>query len=994
MNGFLDLGRSFVGDPWWVPAINLILQATLLMALTLALVRTVLRHRPATRHGVLQCVFAYLLFSPILAWVMARTNWPLLALTPAPEVMRPATFVPAPPLPPAPSALSAPTAPVPRVELIGPATPVQAVPPTAEAPVSPAPAVEGPDMLQPLETGRDMAGTVAPPTETLADDPAAISQSDGNTSGAIDSGLLRMLTDALIAIWGIGVVAALLRFAFGRVQVARLRRDATEVDDQTLEGILMEVRGALDARQLPPIVTVCGISGPIVVGVRRPIVMLPEGLMAHLGRTQLRDVLVHECAHVVLRHPLEGMLQRIVSLLFWPHPLVHLLGRELAQAREEVCDNFVLDQTAATDYARTLLKMAEGASGRRPAASLTLLPLRFRLEQRIAGLLNPRRDRGTQMPRWQFGATLAFCLLMTALVGVGGVPAQRAPQPPPVPTAPAPGVTPAAGPEAPAPVAPPAPGATPAPSVPVAPPAPTAAPSPGARPEAPTPPSGLNNVQPVPTAVPPTAGSALPTAPVPGQPPSSVDPARATPSPAPAGVQTTPPSPEAPSKPSAPAANPPAPTTTPTSPVITASAFVGAPTPDGPVVAPAAPATSQVDAASAAAADRAEAQRVTLKLSKTTLGEALQELMEMAHANYTLDNRISDEPIGAIRLEGVRFRAALETILAAPVHPATYTLENFIYRISPKDPSELKPDRPAENANPAGAGSSRAPQQKRVYVFGNVKRPGYYACVQGDRILDALKHCGGPLPGSDLLHLRLVHHQGASQATTQTVNLDRFLRGGHVEANSVLSPGDVIYVPLKKTASAPGGMRGAPMPPNDRISVDFTNADLYTALRLMFEKAGAQYTLDPRVKPLPITARIMNTPFREALDQVLQNSGQSITYRLADGVYNIVPKDESSAEPSPQSDEGSVAPPQPVIELNLDHGNLTSALKSLAGQAHLTIIEDPSLGNPVITLHVKQPLSLAVQTLSRAVGATYAFNNNTLTLHSAKTAADTSSGRP
>src|SRR5205085_1358200 len=60
-----------------------------------------------------------------------------------------------------------------------------------------------------------------------------------------------------------------------------------------------------------------------------------------------------------------AVLQRLAVILFWPHPLIHQLDRELARAREEVCDNFVLRRTAAPAYARTLLQVAESVQGKR-----------------------------------------------------------------------------------------------------------------------------------------------------------------------------------------------------------------------------------------------------------------------------------------------------------------------------------------------------------------------------------------------------------------------------------------------------------------------------------------------------------------------------------------------------------------------------------------------------------------------------------------------------
>ena len=79
-----------------------------------------------------------------------------------------------------------------------------------------------------------------------------------------------------------------------------------------------------------------------MIGLVRPLVILPEDLPGTLRGPELADILVHECAHAVCRHQVVGVLQRLAGMLFWPHPLMHMLNRELARAREEVCDNYVL----------------------------------------------------------------------------------------------------------------------------------------------------------------------------------------------------------------------------------------------------------------------------------------------------------------------------------------------------------------------------------------------------------------------------------------------------------------------------------------------------------------------------------------------------------------------------------------------------------------------------------------------------------------------------
>ena len=196
-----------------------------------------------------------------------------------------------------------------------------------------------------------------------------------------------------MVIWPLGMALLLARWCHGLCLVARLRRTAQPLDCMPMAGLLQKVRQVLGAAKLPPMATSEGLDLPVMVGLVRPLVILPENVQQTLDEQKLADVLVHECAHAVCRHQVVGLLQRLAALLFWPHPLVHLLNRELSRAREEVCDNYVIRRGDAPRYARTLLELSELLVGVSPKpAALGLFHCRWRLEDRIAGPLGPKEE--------------------------------------------------------------------------------------------------------------------------------------------------------------------------------------------------------------------------------------------------------------------------------------------------------------------------------------------------------------------------------------------------------------------------------------------------------------------------------------------------------------------------------------------------------------------------------------------------------------------------
>ena len=96
---------------------------------------------------------------------------------------------------------------------------------------------------------------------------------------------------------------------------------------------------------------------------------------------------------------------------------MYLLNRDLARAREEVCDNYVLRHGNAPRYARTLLELSQSLAGvsSNPTA-LGLFHCRWRLEDRIADLLDHRRKIMTGVNRWTTTALSAGFLLLALLI--------------------------------------------------------------------------------------------------------------------------------------------------------------------------------------------------------------------------------------------------------------------------------------------------------------------------------------------------------------------------------------------------------------------------------------------------------------------------------------------------------------------------------------------------------------------------------------------------
>jgi bla regulator protein BlaR1 len=96
---------------------------------------------------------------------------------------------------------------------------------------------------------------------------------------------------------------------------------------------------------------------PGVVGIFRPVLLLPEGILDRLTPAQLEAIVAHELCHVRRRDNLTAAIHMVVETIFWFHPLVWWIRARLIDERERACDEEVLRLgNQAEVYAESILE--------------------------------------------------------------------------------------------------------------------------------------------------------------------------------------------------------------------------------------------------------------------------------------------------------------------------------------------------------------------------------------------------------------------------------------------------------------------------------------------------------------------------------------------------------------------------------------------------------------------------------------------------------------
>jgi beta-lactamase regulating signal transducer with metallopeptidase domain len=156
--------------------------------------------------------------------------------------------------------------------------------------------------------------------------------------------------------WLTGVIFCWLAIAR---EVVRIRAwFGNPCQDGALLAAVRSCANSLEMRHCPEVRVTKGDSGPMVVGWRRPIIVMPEAALEWPSQ-QCDAVLLHEMAHVKRRDGLVQFLGALVCAFHWFNPFAWLLLKGLRHEAECACDDTVLRRNiAASEYAKYLLAVA------------------------------------------------------------------------------------------------------------------------------------------------------------------------------------------------------------------------------------------------------------------------------------------------------------------------------------------------------------------------------------------------------------------------------------------------------------------------------------------------------------------------------------------------------------------------------------------------------------------------------------------------------------
>jgi len=225
----------------------------------------------------------------------------------------------------------------------------------------------------------------------------------------------------ILALTGLTLIPILFlaRILMGMVAVMLVARAAEPAGEKWMHRELASATRRLSVARPIRMLLSDRINVPLVWGFLRPVLILPAS-SRNWSRERFRVVILHEVAHVRRFDVLSLMVGRLATALYWFHPLSWMVEREGRRECERACDDLVLRTGArASDYADHLLGIAAGEDLAESYASVTLAMARpSELEGRLVSIL---RAEGERAPISRRAASISAVAALVLLLPISTV---------------------------------------------------------------------------------------------------------------------------------------------------------------------------------------------------------------------------------------------------------------------------------------------------------------------------------------------------------------------------------------------------------------------------------------------------------------------------------------------------------------------------------------------------------------------------------------------
>lgn len=269
----------------------------------------------------------------------------------------------------------------------------------------------------------------ASPNTAVGESTARLAVMARDAAGTSDSGWfsLGLVLPWIVAAWTAGVSLMSIRTGMGWCYIHQLRRTADYAIAPRHRAMLAQLSERLGLGPRVRLGTSARVNGPMLVGLLRPVILMPASLLSGLTPSQVEMVLAHELAHLRRFDHIVNLMQVAVEILLFHQPVVRWVSRDLRVEREIASDELAADLAGdRLAYSETLLALEKQRLENMP---FVLGMADHQVAARVRRLLQPPRRQSGSIGLGMVTLVMALATGATGLYQTWDTPQSSASEP-------------------------------------------------------------------------------------------------------------------------------------------------------------------------------------------------------------------------------------------------------------------------------------------------------------------------------------------------------------------------------------------------------------------------------------------------------------------------------------------------------------------------------------------------------------------------------------
>ncbi len=201
----------------------------------------------------------------------------------------------------------------------------------------------------------------------------------------------------ILAAWLAGTCATGAWLLIDKSKIARQLQRSKQVKTPVwIWNLIIECKKELNINRRIRVIVQEALPVPAIMGVWKPVLLLPYSATINKDKAQMRHILMHELMHYKRGDLIAITVLNLLCAVYWFNPLVWLCCKLIRKDMETACDNMVVEalgQGRRQEYIHTLVRFAGKSNQARLQAALSLHDARTRLKKRIAGMFMQKKTK-------------------------------------------------------------------------------------------------------------------------------------------------------------------------------------------------------------------------------------------------------------------------------------------------------------------------------------------------------------------------------------------------------------------------------------------------------------------------------------------------------------------------------------------------------------------------------------------------------------------------